>query len=66
GIESKAQAISGPRSTVGAKLIDDLMSENADLLVMGAYTHSRMRQMVLGGSTRYILEHSPIPVLMSH
>jgi nucleotide-binding universal stress UspA family protein len=66
GIESKAQAISGPPSTVGAKLIDDLMSENADLLVMGAYTHSRMRQMILGGVTRYILEHSPVPVLMSH
>ena len=66
GIESKSQAISGPPSTVGAKLIDDLMSEKADLLVMGAYTHSRMRQMILGGVTRHILKHSPIPVLMSH
>ena len=66
GIDSKAKAISGSTSTVGSKLIDELMSENADLLVMGAYTHSRMRQMILGGVTRHILENSQVPVLMSH
>lgn len=38
----------------------------ADLLVMGAYTHSRLRQLILGGVTRYVLENATIPVLMSH
>jgi nucleotide-binding universal stress UspA family protein len=38
----------------------------ADLLVMGAYAHSRMREFVFGGATRHVLEHMTIPVLMSH
>lgn len=38
----------------------------ATMLVMGAYTHSRIRQFLLGGVTRHVLEHSEIPVLMEH
>jgi nucleotide-binding universal stress UspA family protein len=33
---------------------------------MGAYAHSRIRELVLGGTTRNILEHMTVPVLMSH
>ena len=66
GVDAKTQTISGSPSAVGAKLMDALMSENADLLVMGAYTHSRMRRLILGGVTRYILEESSVKVLMAH
>jgi nucleotide-binding universal stress UspA family protein len=38
----------------------------ADLLVMGAYGHSRARELLLGGATRSILASMTIPVLMSH
>lgn len=38
----------------------------ADLLVMGAYGHSRFREAILGGATRNMLEHADIPVLMAH
>ena len=38
----------------------------ADLLVMGAYGHSRLREFVFGGVTREILRHMTLPVLMSH
>ena len=38
----------------------------ADLLVMGAYSHSRLREMILGGVTNSILDHTPLPVLMMH
>jgi nucleotide-binding universal stress UspA family protein len=38
----------------------------ADLLVMGAYGHSRLRELVLGGATRTVLESMTLPVLMSH
>jgi len=38
----------------------------ADLLVMGAYGHSRVRELLLGGATRSILASMTIPVLMSH
>jgi nucleotide-binding universal stress UspA family protein len=38
----------------------------ADLIVMGAYSHSRWREVVLGGFTRHMLHHSAIPLLMAH
>jgi nucleotide-binding universal stress UspA family protein len=39
---------------------------NPSMLVMGAYTHSRIREALLGGMTRHILEHADTPVLMIH
>jgi nucleotide-binding universal stress UspA family protein len=38
----------------------------ADMIVMGAYGHSRLREMIVGGTTRDILDHMTVPVLMSH
>ncbi|OYU38313.1 MAG: universal stress protein [Pseudorhodobacter sp. PARRP1] len=42
------------------------IDQNADMLVMGAYGHSRLREAILGGTTRYMLERTEIPVLMAH
>jgi nucleotide-binding universal stress UspA family protein len=39
---------------------------SADLLVVGAYGHSRLREFVLGGVTRRLLREMTLPVLMSH
>jgi nucleotide-binding universal stress UspA family protein len=47
-------------------LLSRLSDLSADLLVMGAYGHSRFRELVLGGVTREILAHMTVPVLMSH
>jgi nucleotide-binding universal stress UspA family protein len=38
----------------------------ADLLVMGAYSHSRLRETILGGVTRDVLRNMNVPVLMAH
>ncbi len=38
----------------------------AGLLVMGAYTHSRLRRMILGSATEYMLDAADIPVVMMH
>jgi len=38
----------------------------ADLLVMGAYGHSRLRETIIGGVTRTVLQHMALPVLMTH
>jgi nucleotide-binding universal stress UspA family protein len=51
--------------SVGAGLIAAAREFGADLLTMGAYSHSRLRQLILGGVTRHILENSDLPVLMS-
>ncbi len=39
---------------------------NASMLMMGAYTHSRVREFLLGGVTRYMIGHAQIPLLMAH
>jgi nucleotide-binding universal stress UspA family protein len=51
---------------VGDSLITEAASLGADLVVMGAYTHSRLRQLILGGVTRHILHNAALPVLLSH
>lgn len=51
---------------VGEILLDEAAARNADLVVMGAYSHSRLRELVLGGVTRYVLQHPAVPVLMTH
>ncbi|MBE1237835.1 universal stress protein [Phaeovibrio sulfidiphilus] len=56
----------GSRSKMAQVLIDSCVECGADLLVMGAYTHSRLRQLILGGVTRTVLETAPLPVLLSH
>ncbi len=51
---------------VGDEILSRLSDLDADLLVMGAYGHSRMREMVFGGVTRHIARHMTVPTLFSH
>ncbi len=51
---------------VGDALLARLSDYGADLVVMGAYGHSRLRELVLGGATQSLLSHMTAPVLMSH
>jgi len=50
----------------GEVLLSRAADLGADLLVIGAYGHSRMRELLLGGATRSILQSMTVPVLMSH
>jgi nucleotide-binding universal stress UspA family protein len=52
--------------SIGEALTDHAESVNADLLVMGAYGHSRIQEFVLGGATREVLRDPPLPVLLCH
>ena len=51
---------------VGNQLLSRVADLGIDLIVMGAYGHARVREMVLGGATRTLLEAMTVPVLMSH
>lgn len=51
---------------VGPALLRACDDMGATLLVMGAYTHSRLRQLIIGGVTRYVLDHAALPVLLAH
>ena len=50
----------------GKALLEKLHEVGADMLVMGAYAHSPLREMIFGGVTRYMLDHADVPVLMRH
>ena len=51
---------------VGEVMLDLIREREASMLVMGAFTHSRIRETLIGGVTRHVLRHSPVPVLMAH
>ena len=51
---------------LGRALLGEVKRVGADLLVMGAYGHSRLREMIFGGATRDVLAESTTPVLMAH
>ena len=50
----------------GNVILSRAADEGADLIVMGAYGHSRLRETILGGATRTVLRSMTVPVLMSH
>ena len=50
----------------GEAILAHAKALGCDLLIKGAYTQSRLRQMIFGGTTRYILSNSEVPVLMAH
>ena len=51
---------------IGDVILNRIADDGIDLLVMGAYGHSRLREIILGGVTRHLLDHMTVPVLMSH
>ena len=66
GVKADAQAISANDVDVSELLETRAMREEADLLVMGAYGHSRFRELMLGGVTAHMLNYATRPVLMAH
>ena len=52
--------------SIGEALLRDVKAAHCDMLIMGAYTHARLRQLILGGVTRGVLANTDIPVLMAH
>jgi len=66
GVEATTRELEATGVQVGSAVLQSAKTGDAGLLIMGAYTHSRMRQLILGGVTRFILEEADIPVLMAH
>ena len=65
GIQVEAALFRPIEKDVGRGLLDATRTFGADLLAMGAYSHSRLRQLILGGVTRHVLENATLPVLMN-
>jgi nucleotide-binding universal stress UspA family protein len=66
GIKPTVRSSMAADISVGDEILSRLADASADLLVMGAYGHSRMREFVFGGATRHIARHMTAPTLLSH
>ncbi len=66
GINAELRRISSEDVDVANMLLSHAADAEADLMVMGGYGHTRLREFVLGGATREILRSMTIPVMMSH
>lgn len=64
GIDAKPVTISGGEKKIGDAILDFSKSVDADLIVKGAYTQSRLREIIFGGATRHLMLHSEIPIYL--
>jgi nucleotide-binding universal stress UspA family protein len=66
GIKAEVRNVTQSGMSVPDTILAQATDDGADLLVMGGYGHSRLREMMLGGTTRYMLHHATLPVLLAH
>jgi len=66
GVKAEAHNVNVSGHGAGETLLNWSADENANMIVMGGYGHSRWRELLLGGVTAHVLHEAQIPVLMSH
>ena len=66
GVNVAVRSVEQGKWTVGEALLEQALERSADLIVMGAYGHSRWREWIMGGTTREMLQASNVPLLMAH
>ncbi len=66
GVKAEVAVLARSLPRISDVLARQMRDTNADLLVMGAYGHSRFREAILGGATRNMLELVEVPVLLAH
>lgn len=66
GIVADVHLIDAQTRASGEVLLEQAEKSKVDLLVMGGYSHSRLREFIIGGATQHIRSHATIPVLMAH
>ncbi len=66
GVRAEVSVLARSLPRISDLLARHVRDQGADLLVMGAYGHSRFREAILGGATRNMLEQAEVPVLMAH
>lgn len=66
GVEAEWVPAGADDAGAGEWLLSSATDFGADLLVMGAYGHARMREWIVGGATRTVLQSMTLPVLMAH
>jgi nucleotide-binding universal stress UspA family protein len=66
GVSASDKRYAPDERFIGEMLMDEAAKAKTDLVVMGSYSHSRLREFILGGVTQHMLEESTLPVLTAH
>ena len=67
GVEVETRIVAAAMERDADEIVQSITKDtNSELLVMGGYGHTRLREIVLGGVTRHVLSEMTVPVLMSH
>ncbi|MGI9500685.1 MAG: universal stress protein, partial [Geminicoccaceae bacterium] len=66
GIVSRTRHVHSEGRSIGEAMLSESRAFGADLVIKGAYTQSRLRQMIFGGATSHILGHADLPVFMAN
>ncbi|MBT3360519.1 MAG: universal stress protein [Rhodospirillales bacterium] len=66
GVAAVAETVQANGRSSGKTVLEEAERLGADLLVKGAFTHNRLRQMIFGGTTRHVLTEAKMPVLIAH
>jgi nucleotide-binding universal stress UspA family protein len=66
GIDCKLATLAARQADVAERMRLFVAEEDMDMIVMGAFVHSRFREAILGGVTRSLLDHGPVPLFMAH
>jgi nucleotide-binding universal stress UspA family protein len=66
GLPAEVLNVDSMGRSASAAILETAKSFNADLIVMGGYAHSRLRELVFGGATRELLRTTTVPLLMAH
>jgi nucleotide-binding universal stress UspA family protein len=65
-VRAEAMTVAPGQRRAGEVILGQADALGCDLIVKGAYTQSRLRQMIFGGTTQHILTHATVPVLLAH
>lgn len=66
GIQVEVASLDPAAKGTGKTILEGAEEYNADLVIMGAYGHTRLKEIALGGATRYLLNNTTIPLFLSH
>jgi nucleotide-binding universal stress UspA family protein len=66
GVAAEARTVKPEGRSTGQAILAEAERDSIDLVIKGAYTHSRLRQMIFGGATTHLINETTIPVLMAH
>ena len=66
GVNAEIKHVVAKEVSIGDAILNTVTDEGCDMVVMGAYGHSRVRELAFGGVTRNVLEHMTVPTLLSH